>query len=37
MGLSRAFTEDKVAQLDRVLSITDAVDETKMVNTGGQS
>jgi branched-chain amino acid transport system permease protein len=37
MGLSRPFSEDKVAQLDRVLSITDAVDETKMVNTGGQS
>ncbi len=37
MGLSRAFTPDKVAQLDRVLDITDLVDEKKMVPTGGAS
>jgi len=37
MGLTRPFSEDKIAQLDRVLDITDAVDETKMVNTGGKS
>ncbi len=35
MGLTRPFTEDKVAQLDRVLGITDLVDEQKMVPTGG--
>jgi hypothetical protein len=37
MGLTRPFTADKVAQLDRVLDITDLVDETKMVPTGGAS
>jgi hypothetical protein len=37
MGLSRPFTPDKVAQLDRVLDITDLVDEKKMVPTGGAS
>ena len=36
MGLTRPFSKDKIAQLDRVLDITDAVDETKMVNTGGK-
>ena len=37
MGLTRPFTPDKVAQLDRVLDITDLVDEKKMVPTGGAS
>jgi branched-chain amino acid transport system permease protein len=37
MGLTRPFTADKVAQLDRVLDITDLVDEKKMVPTGGAS
>lgn len=35
LGLTRPFTEDKVAQLDRVLAITDLVDEKKMVPSGG--
>ncbi|MEX1218119.1 MAG: ABC transporter permease [Acidimicrobiales bacterium] len=37
MGLTRPFTADKVAQLDRVLDITDLVDEQKMVSSGGAS
>lgn len=37
MGLTRPFTTDKVAQLDRVLDITDLVDEHKMVPSGGAS
>ncbi len=37
MGLTRPFSADKVAQLDRVLDITDLVDEHKMAPTGGAS
>lgn len=36
LGLTRPFTEDKVAQLDRVLGITDLVDEKKMVPGGAR-
>ena len=35
LGLTRAFTREKVAQLDRVLNIADAVDEHAMVPTTG--
>ena len=35
LGLTRAFTREKVAQLDRVLNIADAVDEHAMVSTTG--
>lgn len=35
LGLTRAFTSEKVAQLDRVLSIADAVDEQSMAKTTG--
>ena len=35
LGLTRPFTADKVAQLDRVLDVTDQLDEHKMVPTGG--
>jgi hypothetical protein len=35
LGLTRAFTPDKIAQLDRVLSVADEVDETPMVPVGG--
>lgn len=31
LGLTRPFTSDKVAQLDRVLDVTDLIDEHKMV------
>jgi len=37
MGITRPFTPDKIAQLDRVLDITDEVDEHPMVPTGGAS
>ena len=37
MGLTRPFSADKVAQLDRVLDITDLVDEHKMAPIGGAS
>jgi hypothetical protein len=37
MGLTRPFSADKVAQLDRILDITDLVDEHKMAPTGGAS
>ena len=36
LGLTRPFTEDKVAQLDRALGITDLVDEKKMVPGGAR-
>jgi len=35
LGISRAFTREKVAQLDRVLSIADAVDDNPMVVSTG--
>jgi len=37
MCITRPFTPDKIAQLDRVLDITDEVDEHPMVPTGGAS
>jgi branched-chain amino acid transport system permease protein len=37
LGISRDFTREKVAQLDRVLSISDAVDEHPMVASTGVS
>jgi hypothetical protein len=35
LGLTRAFTREKVAQLDRRLSISDAIDEHPMVTSTG--
>ena len=34
LGLTRPFTSEKVAQLDRVLDVTDVLDEHKMVPAG---
>jgi hypothetical protein len=35
LGLTRPFTADKVAQLDRVLDVTDALEEHPMVSDVG--
>jgi hypothetical protein len=33
MGLTRPFTADKVAQLDRILDVTDVLEEVPLVPT----